>query len=444
MFKKFFSFFRFTFLITAFLFLLLPFMFFSVLNKSFKKAKNILGFQSKDSSDDQIFTDNQAWADVPGGGGSTPFLSVWNGNEYIFENDVLMSADNNYNPSFSVAKRYYENNNCGADLYKINNKSDLNNNGELKLQIKEMDPEESFIDQIKVFKVEHGEDEEILVDNKYQNFYVLARKIIEKAVMPEQISIDGEKSDLGEIFGSSFLSKQKGVRLHYGHRASLNFPDLKMSDDLFLIMRVKERGWSPIAKTIFTTFPAAYYLTIATLGLASRFFLKDFASFLPIFALIGGGNRSIKFSYDNNGKTGILGEIHPRMAETIELVPVSKEAISAGGKLNLNLEWTRTHHLISIGVVNFDKSRAKNCKLKELELIQTRHSRVGQDFSPTLKNRDKNYMHTVQGDTIDLIFKDKFSSSGTYLVSASGFYTDLRVQHQKVFRNLAWLIKETA
>jgi hypothetical protein len=453
MIKKIFRFFRFSVLIISFLFLLLPFMFFSVVNKGVKKAKHLLGF--KKSADDQLFfdnVDNQAWADVPGGGGggggggSTPFLAVWDGKEYVFENDVLFSANDNYSPSFIKSKIRYESGLCGPDLYKIRNNPKTGNSGEIKFQIQERDPEESFIDHLKVFRVIHEKSREILVDNKYEKFYSLEKNKIEKAILPEQVSINGKKAEPGKIFGKHFLEESNGIRLHYRQNVSLGFKGVKPGKNNYLILKVKERGWSPVAKTLFTVFPAIRFLALAFTGFVLPWFFGGAVSILP-FIILGDGNRSINLFCKNRGSFKFFGSVHPRMKESVELVAIPEQAISADGRIDLNLEWTRTHHLVSIGIIDFAEDESRNYEIEELKLIKAIHNRNNKNHASLLGSRDLNYLHTVQGDTVDLVFRsqkndNKNDKQHTYLFSASGFYTDLRPQYQMSFKNLFWLLKE--
>ena len=451
MFKKIFRFLRFSVLIVSFLFLLLPFMFFSVLNKGVKKAKHLLGF--KKSADDQSFfddIDNQAWADMPGGGGggggSTPFLAVWNGKEYIFENDILFSANDNYSPSLIKSKIRYESGFCGPDLYKIKTNPKISETGEIKFQMQERDPEESFIDHLKVFRVTHEKNREILVDNKYEKFYSLEKNKIEKAILPEQISINGKKAEPEKIFGKSFLEESNGIRLRYRQNVLLSFKGVKSGKNNHLILKVQERGWSPVAKTLFTVFPATRFLAFAFAGFVLSWFFGTAASILP-FIILQDGNKSINLFYKNRNSFKFFGSVHPRMKESVELVSIPEQAISADGRVDLNLEWTRTHHLVSIGIIDFVEDKSRNYEIEELKLIKAIHNGNGKNHASLLCSRDLNYLHTVQGDTVDLVFRsqtnnDKNDKRYTYLFSASGFYTDLRPQYQISFKNLFWLLKE--
>jgi hypothetical protein len=55
------------------------------------------------------------------GGQSTPYLAVWNGKDYVTENDIMFSPTLNYDPDLAVAKNRYESGACAPDLYVIKN-----------------------------------------------------------------------------------------------------------------------------------------------------------------------------------------------------------------------------------------------------------------------------------------------------------------------------------
>ena len=430
--KKIFNFFRFTFLITAFIFLLVPFMFFSVLNKGVKKAKNILGFQSKDSHDDQIFTDNQAWADPPGGGGRciyfhyldakgnlTKFSELIprteesyslipvpsqaispNGELYLdlkwtrthelvslgiiehnssknhgdFEEMDISSAVNvrdgkNYSDLLKNRNSNYLHTVQGDTVDLIFKSKDASN--ELKLQVQELDPEESFIDQVKVFKVRHKADEEILVDNEFKNFYVIAKEKIANAVLPKRVLVMNKE-----------VSPTKSIKLNYGQNSGIEFSGLKSGRHYFLVAKARERGFSPQAKTVFHTMPKALrYAALAGFALIfSRLFNKLFLS-LPLFALLTG--QSTPYLAIWNGKNYVID-----------------------------------NDVMFSSVFNYSDN---------LNFIKNRYE-MGHCPPDLYKIKQ---LTKVKGDTAE-----------SYLFSVSGFYTDLRVQHQNLFKSFAWLTEK--
>lgn len=452
-FSKFLRSLRFFALLGVFVFLLIPFMFASVVNRGFTKFKKIIGLKSRGADEDELFF-NSASADVPyaapgePGGPRSIHFSYQSENGSLKEiSEIHPRSEESVNlveiPNSAILPdgsmildlkwtRTHQLISLGlverdalknggrdceelelknafhgreqkdyGDLLKSRNAdymhtiqgdtvdlvfSPKSRNGfsggvqELKMRIEERDPEESFIDQIKLFKVRHRENEEVVVDNKFKNFYVLAKEKMAKALLPSKVWVLDKETDAKNIFGNSFLGEAKGIRLNYGQRASVSFNGLDSSKSYFLLARARERGWSPRAQTVFHVLPQPARLAFLA-GAAFLFtkFFGKFAATFPLFALLGNGSTPYLAVWD--GKNYVLD-----------------------------------NDVLFSSVFNYSDN---------LALVKSRYEKG--EFGPDL-------------------YKIKGLKSGlpdglveTYLFSASGFYTDIRVQNQEPYRNILWL-----
>ena len=83
-------------------------------------------------------------------GTSTPFLLTWNGAKFEHENDFLFAKPNSAFSDYEQGLKSYQKGITG-DIYLLKNNLVPHENGELKLQIRELEPEESFSFGTKLF-----------------------------------------------------------------------------------------------------------------------------------------------------------------------------------------------------------------------------------------------------------------------------------------------------
>lgn len=110
---------------------------------------------------------------------STPFILTWNGKKFVFENDFLFGKPSSLFSNKDEGMRAYESGAITPDLYKIQNSVQLKD-GHFVAQIKEIEPEESYIDHLSLFRVTYPQNTELIVDSKFRDFHIFEKGALEK------------------------------------------------------------------------------------------------------------------------------------------------------------------------------------------------------------------------------------------------------------------------
>ncbi|MDH5771236.1 MAG: hypothetical protein OEZ25_08120, partial [Candidatus Bathyarchaeota archaeon] len=93
----------------------------------------------------------------PGGGGGCPFLYVWNGQEYVVDNNLLPTSEAN---SGSDVEDYYKLEQALVPIHQGNQFSLYS------MDVREFEQEHDFIDQVKLIALDHASDVKIAVTPK--------------------------------------------------------------------------------------------------------------------------------------------------------------------------------------------------------------------------------------------------------------------------------------
>ncbi|MBI2618287.1 hypothetical protein HYW58_02440 [Candidatus Kaiserbacteria bacterium] len=127
-----------------------------------------------------------------GGGGSTPFLKTWNGKKFVYENDFLFGKPRSFFRNLQEGIKAYESGEITPDLYKIQNNIKLRN-GNFVAQIKEIEPEESYIDHLSLLRVTYPKNGELIVDSNFKDFCVFEKSAVKKleGVQKQGVSLNG-------------------------------------------------------------------------------------------------------------------------------------------------------------------------------------------------------------------------------------------------------------
>jgi len=276
-----------------------------------------------------------------------------------------------------------------TDKYIIANNPSVEDN-KIALEIKEIEPEESYLDQVKLARVFYNENTELIVDNQTNKLRSVKKEQVKDALTDCQFNssecLDKVKdNDNNSVYGNAgdFIELE------------INIKDLK-NKNIYLSMN----SWGSTPLPLNPEYLKA----------------KSAESSL------------IMFSINGDGEYTELNQIHPRELETtanLDITDIINKATS--DTILVKIIWTQEHWIDQIAI---HTSEEFEYRLEELLLTEANHSKDG-DILNNLSEKDQNYTHTIQGDSIDLEFRpgryiQKDNEKEAYVFISSGFYTSLR------------------
>ncbi len=340
-------------------------------------------------------SDNCGGGPSSGGTNSTPFLFTFKNGKYYVENDVLVTYKNQY---YELAKQGYEQNSGDprqfkqTDYYKIRLNPDVTADG-VKLLLKEIEPEEDNIDEVRLIRVIHPQGSSAFVDEQSQSIQTTASM---KSMALKTCTTNDGKDCSREL---SAIDDQ-WIEGNKGESFTVTF-DLSNVDknNLYLKMHSWENDPPPLQP-------------------------------LPFNAR---ANESLKIDIvDNTHPEKVLlslKDVHPRdIALSDDMVDL-KEAVKAvtGNTLTIRITWTAHHVVDYIGLI---EARPTAMTVEELPLIKAVKT-GGVDVLKELVAKDKVYVHLVRGEEIALTFARPQKTltaddQDSYFFVSSGFYSGLR------------------
>lgn len=323
-------------------------------------------------------------------GGTTPYLFTRSSGDYYIENDFMNTFSSLGDMTPEETRMAYVNNAVdeifkAKDIYKLKLKPDQKD-GKLFLQIREIEPEESYIDKISLIKVIHPK--ETLAFANAENIEV-AKTTITK---PFYCQEDNGRDCLKAISGTdnNFIRKDEGGSIILKFKAD--------KKDNYLILSSGINKWLP----------------------------KPY--FNPVDEALSGG-LSLKISYLKSGQWHKAERhIHPRSITSFEYekLPVNS-FIDQDKNLIIKIEWTGLHDIDGAAIMSTEPSEYQR---ENLLLTKAVHSKEG-DVKNKISGKDYDYVHTVTGDSIDLEFeqgplKPEKDQIADYFFESHGYYHGLR------------------
>jgi hypothetical protein len=418
----------------------------------------------------------------PQTGPSTPFLATWDGSSFRLENDFLFGKPfTNNGDTFESANAKYLSNTNQGDLYIIQNRITPFQD-RLIFQIKEIEPEISYIDYYSIHYAPSNQALVYVVDEHNRNVVSFNRSELSCANLPVQIT-KGTIS-LASVFLKNFSAcisgssiERLGHGLEEGESIEVFVKNINPERPTYLLLESSYRDWSlgnvyidshrdsissPVSfgylsrsKNIFRAgiFSIASILAFFGVGrvpvddltsktsvetakdLLSKTFDRNFAR-----ADVPPANRSLNISYVKNGESTHLTVIEPRYFQgSMSLVEIPPEAFNAQS-VTVRITATKRHR-VSVAQVFQVSSRPKPVQLSPLNLLKARHRRTGEDVTELLKNKDYTYLVTHPGDYVDVEFElpKVDTDQALFVLKADGFYHAASKEQQKAMGN--WVEK---
>ncbi len=405
-----------------------------------------------DSTAKGLFGPENANADVwsPGWTPSCPFVATYDGKKFVAQNDFLCGS-----PEYFIREYLLLNNNnlfrtLRPDLLKLD-QTPQKLNGKIVLQIQENEPEESFVDWLKLIRVVHSKDSEIVVDSSFEKFFVFQKSLQETIVMPSLVLINKENkteflknrdylwNDPGQP--ENFLLKKNDVIEFSFTGLQSNKPPLLLVKSTFrdwMMGEVKEYAESiPLSSILHS--PLAIKAGLVLVSIFCFILGKKSLGLASLPLVFGAQGKSIIFSYKD--PQGILHQVainKPRAWNFhIETIEFPKEAVWPDGSMHITAEFTKKHKLAFVGVTqNIEQVEYSQ---EELKLTSAQSTRLG-DITNDLSSDASNRLHMIPGDQVNLTFEDPKlnlaeNQKETYLVYTSGFYGALRKKYKKIAGN---------
>ena len=423
---------------------------------------------------------------VGGGGGSTPFLSVWDGKRYKFENDILFGKPTSRFDSKALGQSAYEKGGVVGDIYKIQN-TVVPKGGYLSFQIREIEPEESYVDYLSLVKVAHPTNGTLITSSDFKDFLVFdTTELNEQAGVESAQIISSNNKNLSERIlnienttlehemqtGDSFTLKAKVRDIEnplYFVLGSLyrdwTMGEIESLNDLsnYAIIRSKLKEVLTESKTVKSFITGTASLVNLTLVFVAIWVVLGIQSLISVRSLdnanepdylsaafgvnsaladvpSGGGGgggvrpgKSLNIEYLTDNGYQLIDIVQPRYHKrNLDAVLIPPDAISAEGEVTIRVTATKRHNVTNAMLVS--PTQLLTAETEEFKVHKAYNKRTKHDSAEALNSKmSHEYLHTIPGDIVEIEFGPINESSlitaddttNTYLVRAHGYYTSL-------------------
>jgi len=401
---------------------------------------------------------------------STPFLTTWNGFRYEYENDFLFAKPQSAFSSYEKGIAAYQAG-IGGDTYVLNNKLVVEN-GKLKFEIREIEPEESYIDTLSLSTVALKEGEHLVVDGNLKDFYAFDKAETETISNSRVDFIETTKGRAKSVTLAydqlSNTSSEQGLTMAKDDELVVNIPNEKLETDkdIFILVDSHFRDWTLGEDSV--PFSLLEKLSIQTSALGRRVAttaaglvaLAGFTHYDETNSSVmeriskvphivsqtiksvtgvdiayadhwgggggGYGGRSLVVAAQIGDELIHLETIFPRFAQASqEVVKIPKELIAklTDNELLVRIRATKKH-IVHAAFAFATKARVP--EVKTLELTSAYHHREQKDYSKVLSSKDGNFLRTEPADVVTLTFTaPEQTANQKYLLTTNGFYTKM-------------------
>lgn len=387
---------------------------------------------------------------------SCPFLAVWNGSEYVHENDFLMGKPTTAFQSEALGRDAYAAG-IGGDTYLLSDTVRAEE-GSLRVQIREIEPEQSFIDTFALYAVDLKANEHLVVDGDLTQTHVFDMSAVQ--TVPGQ-TLHHFVAKRGEMLRAN-ISYDQLVTPADGPETVLETNDelilkIPVSElhacDTYILVDSYFRDW-----TLGDLVPLSYYDVVRqksrSFGRAALATVAGVMAYTGVSFFSGNhtgnessgtpiayadtphggggggsssGSKSLVVTAEVNGESHYLQTIFPRFVRsTQEVVRIPRELIEgADNMITVRIRATKKHVVRAAFVFT---GAARAATLQPLRLVRALRTKTGDDVTTQLQEKDGSFVHTTPGDVIDVILADAPHAGADrrrYILKAHGFYTRL-------------------
>lgn len=425
------------------------------------------GYSTATYSDGSVNT----WSGSTGnpGSSSTPFLKVWDGKKYVFENDFLFGKPQTAFASYSEGFVAYTQG-IGGDTYILRTAPKVEK-GTLRFQIREIEPEESFIDSFAIHAVDIAPHEALVVDGNLKDVYVfnteasapvahqLLRHYHKKQNVFTEVSFDVD--DTFDTHDGEGIMLEKGDELIMTvPRFSLatNTPTFIMVDSHFRDWTLGEQvpfsaldrftisSWALGRSIVTTAFGVSLIVGASFVGSSMSYnALRTVVATPYAFADTphcvstrdttctsntgGGGGKSLKVSVVVDDVRVHLETLFPRFVRASkEVVRIPHEILSRidSELVTVCIEATKRHKVTFASLVTGEISSPRLVTLTDMQVV---NSKTSEDVTGVLQTKNGTFVHTKPGDVYNVSVSDAPPlPEGVirhYVLKTHGFYTKM-------------------
>lgn len=411
------------------------------------------------------------------GGGtqpSSPFLCVWNGSRFEFENDLLVGPASFYR-TYEEGMQQYRPIEQDRDMYLLD-KLTADKDGTIALQIKEIEPEESFIDSLSLKRLTYAAHEKLLPRPDHRGFYVFNKDefLTQRGIKEINVHITGRENDW---INTDPIKSGPERTLDDNESIDINAQITLTDKPPVLLISSRYRDWvageipmiegtatkrftilSPwviVRKSIL--FSVAILLWFFGHGAVDSDKSDSISTLAQGFGLRaahadapgGGGSKSLIIEYYSPAteRYARITTVHPRYAKAqVEAIPLPEEAVGANNIATLRITATKRHAVDMISLfVPSSVNTQESLTTEELQLSHAYLERTNEESKDTLRDTTSVFVHTVPGDTLNISFKSTPPDNvdgvqHAYLLTVDGFYTNLSYAGKELAGN-DWVAK---
>lgn len=404
---------------------------------------------------------------------STPFLYVWRNGAFHLENDVMFGKMQNFFPTSEVGHSTYEAGGIPGDLYRIQSPMEIED-GKLRFQIREIEPEESFIDSLSFLRVSYPASAELFVDSSLQRYRAFKVKDIRNHKDASHISIKNIGNNV-DLTNTLLTTEDTSTHLASSHEMNTNdrieiTAEVAPKDDkqFFLFLESYYRDWTAGEVMMFApkasvkSFLQQQALSIqgASLAHSLRIVSTTFL-FLIVWSLSffwfnsnttehnnrrahseagvlsaawaaktahadAGGGRSLIVEYWDGSEYKHVETVHPRYYRpTFDAIALPSEVINADSTVKLRVTATKRHKVTQISIAAAQEFETTE---EQIPVTKAYHNRMKRDFANVLNTpASKEYVRTIPADIVDIeaVVSESDSNESlqsSYMLQMSGFY----------------------
>lgn len=303
---------------------------------------------------------------------SCPYVFVWDGKEYIMDNTILPVSLDLFRKEKVVTDHY------------VLQKEPQKKYGEIKLKIKELEYEVSWLKKFEMLAVEHPKDYKI-------GFTTDGRMLTYKAPYLPKLCLDKEKNDcLAKVTQDNWASPEDSYYANPGDSLKVEFENLNSNHLKLIIVDPRDDDWKLYATKVHES--------------------------IHVNLFIDGEYREIDVLHTRN-------EFYP---EVVDLTAYLHHLDS--DPIKIKLDFTAPHKICFIGL---DTSMPISVKEEKRQIIYAEHSKLG-DVTDILKSDNDKLVRLYPGESIDLRFpapslQDRTNTSKlSYVLVSKGYYVPIR------------------